>query len=205
MVNKKINILVVLLLISLVLSIGCTKKEDTGQKNQQGRVDEATALTVKDLYPLNVGDYWKFAGIGNEYAPFEQKVLFREGDRVQLQVENAGATSAMIYEFRDGQLVVVYMQEELYEEENILHKDNQMEIVLLKEPIEVGATWETQERTYEIKEIGVTVETPAGKFEESVKIVATFQGNSGKIILFYKPGLGLVKQDYQDGEFIVVQ
>ena len=74
-----------------------------------------------------MGDYWKYAGTGNEFAPFEQKVLYREDNRVQLQMVNPGTTLGMVYEFQEGQLVVVYSQEELYDEENILMRENTME------------------------------------------------------------------------------
>lgn len=204
MFKKKI-IFILLLMVSLsLLTLGCARNGQTDQGNNQEPTPDV--MTVQDLYPLSVGDYWKFAGVGNEYAPFEQKVLFREDNRIQLQIVTAGTTLGMIYEFREGQLVVVYSQEELYEEENILDSPNQMESVILQEPIEPGATWQTEDgRNFEIIATDRTVETPAGSFANSVEIRATFTDHTAIMTMYYQPGLGLIKQEYQDGEFSVVQ
>ena len=138
-----------------LVHLGCSRNNSESQGNDQNNepVEKPQKLTIEELYPLNVGDYWKYAGTGNEFAPFEQKVLYREDNRVQLQMVNPGTTLGMVYEFQEGQLVVVYSQEELYDEENILMRENTMESVFW-EPIEVGTTWKTADnRTFEITDI----------------------------------------------------
>lgn len=207
--NKKTVIFFTLIVVlSLVLTLGCSRNNSESQGNDQNNepVEEPQKLTIEELYPLNVGDYWKYAGTGNEFAPFEQKVLYREDNRVQLQMVNPGTTLGMVYEFQEGQLVVVYSQEELYDEENILMRENTMESVILQEPIEVGTTWKTADnRTFEITDISATVETPAGKFTDCVEVVSTFEGYEAVNTMSYKPSLGLVKQVYEEGEFKVTQ
>lgn len=206
--KKTVAIITLIIALSLVLTLGCSKDNPGDQGNNQNNdpVEKPKTLTIEDLYPLNVGDYWKYAGKGNEFAPFEQKVIYREENRVQLQVVNPGTTLGMVYEFQEDQLVVVYRQEELSDEENILSKENSMESVLLKEPIEVGATWQTADnRTFEITDISATVETPAGTFKDCVEVVSTFSDQEAVNTMYYKPTLGLVKQEYKEGEFEVTQ
>ncbi|MGI6225364.1 MAG: hypothetical protein ACOYJ1_03820 [Peptococcales bacterium] len=209
MFKNKIVVIFLIIALSLTLTLGCKRNE----KNQQEEPPKVQTpkeeprkkeLTVKDVYPLSQGDYWKFAGSGNEYAPFEQKVLFREGDRVQLQLATGGTVMAMIYEFKDGELVVVYSQEEFYEEKNILDTENTMSEVILKEPIEVGNTWESGDKQYKIEAIDATVDTPSGKFEDCVKVFITSEEFNYQNNVYYKPGLGLIRQEYLADEYKII-
>ncbi len=206
MKNKKLVIMLLVMIVA-VLATGCFKNEkgpDSVQTPGTGENEQKKELTVKDLYPLNEGDYWKFAGEGNEFAAFEQKVLFREGDRVQLQVASGGTVMGIIYEFTDGKLEVVYSQEEFYEEENILDRENQMSQVILQEPIVVGNTWSSAGRNYKIEDVDATVETPAGEFTGCVVISSTGDEDNVKNYVYYKPGLGLIKQEYVGPDYKII-
>lgn len=206
--NKIALLLMIICLITLFT--GCAKKDNQSEKQEPPKVEtpapepEEKKLTVKDVYPLSEGDYWKFAGSGNEYAPFEQKVLFREGDRIQLQLATGGTVMAMIYEFKDGQLIVVYSQEEFYEERNILDSEDTMEEVILKEPIEAGNTWESGGKQYKIEDVDALVDTPAGKFEGCIRVSVTAEEYDSQSNVFYKPGLGLIRQEYLSEEYKII-
>ena len=79
---KKIFILIVSIAI-LITTVACDKKTEE--------------INIKDLMPSEVGNYWKYTGAGNEYADFEQKVLFKENDKMQLQLINPGSSSASLF------------------------------------------------------------------------------------------------------------
>lgn len=197
---KRNKLILSALIFSLALAVfitGCGKDKE---KNI-GQVED---LTVQHVYPLNEGDYWKYAGKGNEYADFEQKVIFKDKERVQLQVNNGGTKVGMVYQYKDGKLMVVYSQEELYEEENLLEKENQMEEVILAEPIEVGNSWTAQGQKFEIISLKEKVVTPAGEFDDCIKITAKADESEDINNLYYKPGLGLVKQEFIVGESKIV-
>jgi len=210
MFKNKIVVFALIFFISLTFVMGCNKGEKEKKEEEPPKIEAPKEepvkkeLTVKDVYPLSQGDYWKFAGSGNEYAPFEQKVLFREGDRVQLQLATGGTVMAMIYEFEDGELTVVYSQEEFYEEENILQRENTMSEVILKEPIEVGNTWQSGEKQYRIEAIDTVVNTPSGKFEDCIQISVNAEEFNSTSNIYYKPGLGLIKQEYLSEDYKVV-
>jgi hypothetical protein len=208
---KKTFVLALIMCLSFTLFLGCSRDNQEPGEQESPKVEtpqeepEKTELTVKDVYPLSEGDYWKFAGTGNEYAPFEQKVLFREGDRVQLQNATGGTVMAIIYEFKDGELRVVYSLEEFYEEENILDRENTMEEVILKEPIQVGNTWQSGGKEYKIEALDAKVDTPAGSFDECIKVTVTAKEYNSESVVYYKPGLGLVKQEYIADDYHIVQ
>jgi len=191
--------------------MGCTRGGEKEGEKEPSKVETPIEepvekkLTLQDVYPLSEGDYWKFAGSGNEYAPFEQKVLFREGDRIQLQNATGGTVMAMIYEFKDGELMVVYSLEEFYEEENILDRENTMSEIILKEPIETGNSWKSGEKDYKIEAIDAVVDTPAGKFEDCIHISVIANEFNSQSNVYYKPGLGLIKQEYLADDYKIVQ
>jgi len=208
--KNKFFVFILIICLAVSLLVGCTRGEKKKEEEEPPKVETPKEepvkkeLTVKDVYPLSQGDYWKFAGHGNEYAPFEQKVLFREGDRVQLQLATGGTVMAMIYEFKDGELRVVYSQEEFYEEENILNRENTMSEVILKEPIEAGNTWQSGEKQYKIESTDAVVDTPAGKFEDCIQITINAEEFNSQSNIYYKPGLGLIKQEYLSDDYKVV-
>ncbi|MFZ5943279.1 MAG: hypothetical protein ACOYVD_04165 [Bacillota bacterium] len=208
--NKKKLFIIVFIVVILIIGAGCSKGDSNIPKeepkpNEQPKEEHAKKeLTVKDVYPLNQGDYWKFAGTGNEYASFEQKVLFREGERIQIQNATGGTVMGIIYEFQGDKLVVVYSQEEFYEEENILDRENEMAEVILQEPIKVGNSWESGDKKYIIESVDTTVDTPAGQFKDCIKISVEAEEYNSKSFIYYKPGLGLIKQEFVAQDYHIV-
>lgn len=210
--NRKFTIISLIFCLTMSLMfIGCQKSDD--KKVDDKKVDDKKivekepekeeVLTIKDVYPLNEGDYWKFAGEGNEYAGFEQKVLYREGNKVQLKVTNQGSSVGMVYEYKDGKLCVVYSREDFNDDENLLDNDNELEQVILAEPIKKGNSWESENKIFKITSLNEKVKTPAGEFENCIKIVITAEDEPVNNI-YYKPGLGLIKQEYIGEDYSVV-
>lgn len=187
--TKKIIISVLIVALTGLMALsGCQRQQ------------EPESVTISSLFPLQEGNYWKYTGYGNEFADMERKVLFRENDRVQLIESNPGTTLAVIIEVSNTEMTVVYSREEFYEETNILDQESIMQQVILKEPVEVGQSWEGDFATYTIKSMTETVETEAGVFSDCVMIEISYPGGTGVSFSYYKPGLGLVLQEYVDTE-----
>ncbi|SMB83251.1 hypothetical protein SAMN00017405_1018 [Desulfonispora thiosulfatigenes DSM 11270] len=213
--KKKIMLLTLILCLSVTLIFtGCDAAstpdgqdnepvKDENEQNDQNE-PEPVSLTVEDVYPLNPGDSWTLKGEGNEFAGFEQKVLYREDNRVQTQFNNGGTTLGRIYEYQDGKLKVVFNQEEMYGDENILKQENNVDQVILAEPIEVGNSWESESNIFTIDSLSEKVVVPAGEFSDCIKV--TVKSENGNIsYVYYKPGLGLVKQEYIGEEYKITE
>lgn len=175
--------LIIFLLVSLALTgAGCQKKEQP--------------VSVTQLFPLEPGNYWKYSGYGNEFASFEKKVLFRESQRVQVVDINPGTTMAVIYEVRENEIAVIYSEPEFYQETNILQQEGNMNQVILQGPVATGTTWTTNGSTYLIEKTDATVETEAGTFTGCVQIKVSYEHGEANLFTWYKPGLGMVKQEF---------
>lgn len=159
---------------------------------------------VEPYLPLQVGNQWSYSGTGSEYADYTERVLFQDGNRVQLKRENPGTTMALIYEVNPNNIALVYSQEEFYEDRNILSVSDNRQEVILQGPAVVGTTWRAGDRKYEITENNGTVKVPAGTFKHCLKVRSTFEGSDHQIIQYYARGVGLVKSEFISGNDRVV-
>lgn len=150
----------------------------------------------KDLFPLTVGSYWEYEGSGNEYASFTRKVLYTKGNLTQTSEDNGGTVATRVIETTDSLVKVVYMQGEDYQPKNLLETGYTANAndILLQAPVNVGTTWAGTNTNKQIIDIAATVETPAGKFENCVKVKQPSQNDT--IYQYYKKGVGLVKQEF---------
>ncbi|MEW6661402.1 MAG: hypothetical protein ACOY9Y_04355 [Bacillota bacterium] len=202
--KKGFRVLTLLIVLGcLMVSLGCLRRSP--EQARPGQKAPAKEVAVETYLPLKQGNFWDYRGEGNEYAEYDDRVLFREGNLVQLKRANPGTTLAVIYEVKEDSITKVYTEEEFYEERNILasFKENQREIIL-KRPFTLGTTWTVGERTYEIIETNATVNTPAGSFKDCIKIRSTFKDSDHQIFQFYAPEVGMVKSEFRAGEALVV-
>lgn len=79
-----------------------------------------------------------------------------------------------------------------------------MSEVILKEPIEVGNTWRSGEKQYKIEAIDAVIDTPAGKFEDCIQITVTAEEYNSQSNVYYKPHLGLIRQEYLSEDYKIV-
>ena len=183
---KKTMLFITVALLALSIT-GC----DFGKKDE---------INVSQLFPFEVGNYWKYKGYGNEFADLERKVLFKEDTRVQIMEVYPGTTMAVIYEIDDQRAAVVYSEGEFYEEVNILDREDMMEQPVMAAPVKEGNSWESNGNKYTIEKLDQVVETDAGTFEGCVLVKVEYPQNTGVLFSYYKPGLGLIRQDYTDTE-----
>lgn len=210
MKKTNVNHLLMLLLCGfLVFLSACSPAGNTGKNDNNGNSNginnndnnnDARVYDVNDYLPLAAGNKWIYLGEGNEYASYNEKVLYREGDLAQLSRDNGGTIMALINKIEADKIVLVHSQEEFYEDTNILDTPADREDVILQGPFTVGAAWEAAERLYTIEALDEEVTVTAGVFEHCLKVVSTFPDSSHTITQYYAPGFGMVKSEFSDGE-----
>ncbi|MBS3977910.1 MAG: hypothetical protein KGZ75_14500 [Syntrophomonadaceae bacterium] len=201
---NRLGVLTLLIIIGgLAGSFGCwPRPPEQARPVPQPPAKEATAETY---LPLKPGNFWDYRGEGYAHAEYDDRVLFREGNLVQLKRANPGTTLAFIYEVTEDSITRVFSEEGFYEEKNLLaaFKENQREIIL-KRPFKVGTTWSAGERTYTIVETNATVTTPAGTFKDCLKIHSTFKAGEHEIFQYYAPNVGMVKSEFRAKESKII-
>ena len=149
------------------------------------------------FYPLKVGNLWEYEGEGMEYADFEQKVVYKEGNRYQINIQNSGTVMANIIEENRENLINTYKSGEIYDNEDLLDKGRNANIILLQTPIEKGNFWISEENYYEIMDTAVDLVVPAGSFENCIAVRMTFKDHTSNITYYYKRGIGLVQSEFR--------
>ncbi|HYE83541.1 MAG TPA: hypothetical protein VEG39_15410 [Clostridia bacterium] len=182
---KKVLLFAFVLLLSISL-LGCT-----GKGNEE---PQPQALGLKDFFPLSKGSTWQYLGEGNEYASFKREVLLLEGDRVQIAEDNGGTVSASVFRITEEEITRTFFQGEEYDKTNLLGEEANDNMVILKTPLEAGTKWEVPEGIREIAETNATVDTPAGKFEDCIKVSIKLQNST--MNEYYKAGVGMVKREF---------
>jgi hypothetical protein len=152
-------------------------------------------LSLKEIFPLSQGSTWQYLGEGNEYASFNRKVLFLEGDRAQVAEDNGGTVSASVFKTTEEEIIRTFFQGEEYDETNLLDQESNDSLVVLKAPLKVGTSWEVPGGVREIVETDAVVDTPAGKFEGCIKVSIKLENST--MYEYFKAGIGMVKREFE--------
>lgn len=149
------------------------------------------------FYPLKEGNMWEYEGEGMEYASFIQKVLFSSGNRHQVTIDNGGTVIANVIEERKDSIVNTYRSGEAYNNENILDKPSNVNIIMLQAPLKEGNFWISEENHYEIVDTKADVSVPAGEFKDCVAVKVTFKDQTSNMVYYYKRGIGMVQSEFR--------
>ncbi len=200
---KRISLILILVL-GLGLLSGCQAANNQvnnlpgNQTNNQGnnQIVIPPEEMPKDYFPLTVGSYWEYEGSGNEYATFTRKVLFSKDNLAQTTEDNGGTVATRIIETTDTMVKVIYMAGEDYQPKNLLETNftRNTNDIILQAPLKVGTAWAGNNTNKQIIAVDATVETPAGKFENCIKV--KYPGQNDNLYQYFKKGVGMVKQEF---------
>jgi hypothetical protein len=150
-----------------------------------------------DYYPLKEGNMWEYEGEGMEYASYIQKVVFSSGNKYQVTIDNGGTVVANVIEESKDSIVNTYRAGESYNNENILNKPSNVNIIMLQTPLEKGNFWISEENHYEIVDTAAYVAVPAGKFKDCIAVKVTFKDQTSNMVYYYKKGIGMVQSEFR--------
>lgn len=154
-------------------------------------VPTALPETVEDYFPILENVRYIYAGEGNEYAPYDVYIDYATDTRVQQRTNNGGTVLASVVAVEGGKVTRVFSREESYYRENFLGKPENMQEVLMMEPIEAGTSWMLSDgRTRTITDIAAAVDTPSGTY---TAVAVETGSDGGTTTQYYAKGIGLVK------------
>lgn len=204
--TRKTVILTVVCTILAALALGAVAWEEglgtNGDVSGQPRAEE--------YFPAEPGMRWEYEGHGMEYASFVREVLYRDGNLVQIMMENGGTRMAQIYEIADDRVIRRYAEAEVYDDPNLLtagrlaDSSEYTPVEILRMPAETEE-WTSPDGsvTSTLISSDAVVETPAGTFEHVLVIRSRHKGSSGEMYEYYAPKVGLVKQEFTSEGYVV--
>lgn len=173
---------------------GYEEVEDILKGNPLQAIDKTSSTGVQAYFPLSIGSMWQYLGEGNEYASFTRKVLFKQGERTQTMEDNGGTVSANIYRVSGDEVRLVYSQGEEYDKVNLLERKDNRDSIILKAPLKTGTKWKNAEDEREIVATDASVDTPAGRFEDCIKV--SIKSQNSTMYEYFKAGVGMVKREF---------
>lgn len=187
---------ILLILITGMLLIGLV-----GCNNPQAEITPKPS----DYFPVGINNMWDYLGEGNEYASFIREMPFVKNNQAQTYVDNGGTVVAEVFQVDDAAITRVFFAGEKYEQENMLESGftSNDQTVILKSPLEKGTVWKNDTETREIVAIDAQLNTPAGNFSDCLQIKITNPDSTSIVYEYYAAGIGMVKREFIDGEFII--
>ncbi|MGI6160795.1 MAG: GerMN domain-containing protein [Christensenellales bacterium] len=213
--KKSAAIISALLVLLLLVSCGDKKPDDQGPFDSPSADATPVLITPSpdaspspDAAPGSAGDYlpfngnvkYTYEGTGNEYASYTVFIDYIDGNRMQTRTNNGGSEIVRVLERGDDSVSVVYTRPEFYARENFLAQQGEPN-ALIKEPLEVGTSWQVKNGTREITSTNAAIEVPAGSFN-AIEITETT--DTGVTVEYYAKDTGLVKSVYNPGANEVV-
>ena len=200
-----VTLVAIMLVLTLFFISGCFLSRRTPTpppENQQEQEKEEEPkeeqqpeeISLKEYFPLTEGTKWQYLGEGNEFASFTSEVLFVKEDRAQVMENNGGTVSASVFKVTDDEIVRIFFKGEEYDKTNFLDEEPNDNLVILKKPLKVGTKRETTHGTREIVETDAIVDTPAGKFEDCIKVRILLDTSTS--FEYFKQGIGMVKREF---------
>ncbi|MBE6011219.1 MAG: hypothetical protein E7234_01525 [Lachnospiraceae bacterium] len=205
---KKVLLLIFVL---LMIATGCKKEDannppptETEAQNPTEQQDNSIQGTVAEYFPIKENSLYIYTG-SVESANQETYPIFIEGNKLQRRTSAGGFISTEILSVENSEVKLIYTNATSNGFENFLNKANPAEVVILKEPLQLNATWERNfvsndstagefKGTSKITDVNVSVTTPAGEFET---LVVTTEFETGNLdVEYYAKGIGLVKREY---------
>ena len=161
-----------------------------------------TEKKARDYFPLTKGSTWEYQGAGNEYASFRREVLFSKDDLAQILEDNGGTVIAAIFKSTNTAVTRVFSRPETYDRTSLLDQPPSENTVILSTPLAVGTKWNSGGVEREIVAVDATVDSPAGKFVNCIKV--RIPGNDSTVFEYFAEGVGMVKREFISGEARVI-
>lgn len=202
--NNKKSALFSIFLLTIVLTISCAPSTKIPGKNIPPTPETPKKEDISQYYPLKEGYEWEYEGVGNEYASYTQKVTYSKDKRFQVMKDNGGTRSANVYEIKDDSIVNTYMEGEVYDDRNVLDKESNLNVVIIKHPLKLGNKWISEENSYEIVDINALVTVPAGTFENCIAVKEVYKDHTAEMFYYYKKDIGLVKAEFKTNDGVTI-
>lgn len=187
MLRQKRTISTFIFLFLIMVMMGCGKTNSTTNTDKK---------MLANYFPMQAGSYWEYEGEGNEYASYKRVVIFTKDNLYQTSFDNGGTVATEIFSVTPEAVNRSYFAGENYNPSNLLEKGfEKTENKYLITPLAVGTKWQDGDTSKEITALDASVDTPAGKFENCIKVQYSSQADA-KTFRYYKEGVGLVMEEY---------
>jgi len=124
-------------------------------------------------------------------------ISYTDGGKFQRVILFNEIAQTEVFENKNGELRLINSEQQVYAPEKMTANEPRLDILVLKEPLVVGATWDSSNgAASEITAMDVPVRVPYGEFEAMEVATVDKQGRGN--VMYYAKGVGLIKVVYVD-------
>ena len=189
------------ILITLLLTSGCTKNSQPAKEIKQPETSVKTIEknTVGTYFPLIEDTIYTYKGTGNEYAAKVSTVEYLRGRIAQFNTNNGGTSLSEVFVVGQGVIKKTFSKGESYWREDFTGIKGQEEIIL-QQPFKIGTTWKSNGKIFRIADVDAKVTVPYGTYS-AIKVVNELQ--DATFSRYFSPDIGIIKEEYLSaGNFI---
>lgn len=166
---------------------------------------EETAGSLEEYFPFRADTLYRYKGEGNEFASYTLFTDYILDTEIQFRKDNGGTVLAEVLKLAEGRLTRTYQRGEAYFREDYLRNPGLRtgagtEILLLREPLKKGESWDQGDGVIrEILGIREKVEA-AGKTYEALAVTSLMKDEAGaesRITEYYAKGIGLIRTVFE--------
>ncbi|MCK8826561.1 hypothetical protein MWH25_02200 [Natroniella acetigena] len=189
--------------IALIIG-GCApgegEQESPPQQGEQEEQEEVEEVNLKAYLPMQEGMIYDFSGEGPIHPSLEREIMFTEEPYVQILDKGTGTNIVLVYTVQEEQIGKIIEEAEFYEEDNLieeLEEEPEVQELILQQPLEEGATWETNDQQREIVATDEIITVPAGTFYDviQVRVTSLNEEDNNETYHYYAKNVGLIKQE----------
>ena len=214
--KKKFIFIILSIILCTAFITGCIDIDETQQGVGSGAVTATSAAAgsgagastlvqqesgdaIGDYYPFVINALYEYASDTPD-AGYDAYITYYWRTKMQRKITRASHNSTEVLENVRGELRLRYSEPDYYINDDLTNEKANASRILLKEPLEMGASWEDDSgHKSSVTGVDVPVETGAGNFTALEVTVAAPGGNELKF--YYTRGVGLVKS--VDGDTVV--
>ncbi len=192
---KKLAFTIICVTTLAVFSASCGQKNvDVNTASPSPAVSETVkeASTISSYFPFKENTVYEYSGVENNKYDQAMYLGYVNGNTIQRRLAQIATNTTEVMKLENGELRLVYADPYKYLYEDVTNEPSNIDLLVLKEPLEVGAKWSMMEGdTTEITNMSASVETPYGTFE-AIEVVTTYpNGFTSKF--YYAKDIGLIK------------
>jgi hypothetical protein len=178
-----------------------------GNKNDSDSIDNpqrsetatATSTLIADYFPIKTNTSYYYESPNYPEINQQAYITYSNGQRIQRRVASGDTSATEVLQYQEGELRLVFGEPNYYFFEDLTTVEQNLDVLLLKEPLVPGQTWQMDATaTSEVTASGANVSTPMGNYTALEVSTSYTDGRSQRE--YYAPRVGLVKTVYSTSD-----
>ena len=179
---------ILVLILPILILCGCSENSK-GEKN------------ISTYFPFYQNKLYVYTCTNSNYEDEKMYTMYTEDNKMQRKIDMGTVSMAEVYQNINGELKFTNVAVDMFHLENMLDASFNESFTELKEPFEVGNSWnfsDSSEVKRQITDMKAKVETEYATFDNAMEVTTKWDNDNMTVKDYYVPNIGFVKSVSQD-------